>query len=190
MLRTQIDPSLSNLDNLNLIYPWIPNSQSIRPSSQNIERKMHLAQLIDLKWRSYKDYIFHTVFGERYYVDGEETGYTKFVNPKYFKYNHEWAFQPSMFPYDVKCDETNHWILWNSTKDFNYNFDIDIINKVIENHLSYHTILGDPFQFVWYKNPKPTIPEFYHIQVFWTSGINETNSHNFEYKQNLRDIPE
>jgi hypothetical protein len=94
-----------------------------------------------------------------------------------------------MFPYDIKCDETNHWVLLNSTKDFNYDFNIDIINKVIENHLSYHTILGAPFQFVWYKNPKPTIPEFYHIQVFWTSGINETNFHKYQCKPNLRDIP-
>ena len=62
------------------------------------------------------------------------------------------------------------------TIDFNYDYDIDIINKVIENHLSYHTILGDPFQFVWYKNPKPTIPEFYHVQVFWTSSINSANN--------------
>jgi len=28
---------------------------------------------------------------------------------------------------------------------------------------------GDNFQFVWYENPKMTIPGLFHVQVFWTT---------------------
>ena len=78
--------------------------------------------------------------------------------------------------FHIKYDETNHWILWNSTKDFNYDYEFDIINKVIENYLTCHTIIGTPFQFAWYKDPKTTISEFYHVQVFWNSSINSASN--------------
>lgn len=28
---------------------------------------------------------------------------------------------------------------------------------------------NDNFKFVWYVNPKMTIPEVFHVQVFWTT---------------------
>lgn len=40
MLRNRIDSDLETLDKLNQIYPWIPNSQSIRPCPQDIEKKI------------------------------------------------------------------------------------------------------------------------------------------------------
>ena len=38
--------------------------------------------------------------------------------------------------------------------------DIDEAIKEIVNH--------DNYKFVWYVNPKMTIPEVFHVQVFWT----------------------
>ena len=33
---------------------------------------------------------------------------------------------------------------------------------------SLFALLGDKnFEFIWYENPKMTIPEIYHLQVFW-----------------------
>lgn len=164
MLRTQIDSNLSNLDNLNLIYPWIPNSQSIRPIHQVIQRKKYLAQQIDLEWKSYKDYIYHIIFGEKDLIN--ENG-IKYVDYQNFKYNIKWTFQPSMFPYNIVSKNTNHWILWNSEKDFNYDYTEEVINQLITENLLSILDFDYRFEFVWYKNPKPTIPEFYHIQVFW-----------------------
>jgi hypothetical protein len=41
------------------------------------------------------------------------------------------------------------------------------INKIITKNLQ--NITGsDNFDFAWYKNPKPTIKEFFHVQVFWS----------------------
>jgi len=169
MLRNKIGSELEILDKLSEIYHWIPNSKSIRPSLQIIEKKKNLNKNIELNWKSKKDYIIHTIFGEEYYVD-EETGY-KFVHSKHFKSYYKWFFKPSIFPYNLECRETNHWILWNSEKDFNYDFPEEEINEIIKRHLFYQTQIGAPFEFVWYKNPKPTINDFFHIQVFWISGI-------------------
>lgn len=187
MLRTRIDSDSEILDKLNKIYSWIPNSKSIRPSPQIIEKKKHLIQQIELNWKSQKDYIIHTIFGEKYYMN-EEMGYKKFV-PSHSKSNYKWFFQPSMFPYNLECEETNHWILWNSEKDFYFDFPEEEINEIIKRHLFYHTEIGAPFEFVWYKNPKPTIKDFYHIQVFWISGIIKENNNKFNIKNELFENP-
>lgn len=189
MLRTRIDSDLETLDRLNKIYSWIPNSKSIRPSPQIIEKKKHLIQQIELNWMSPKDYIVHTIFGEKYYVDREETGYKKFTRPEYFKLNRKWSFQPSMFPYNLESTETHHWVLWNYDKDFDYDYPEEEINEIIKRNLFYHTEIGTPFQFVWYKNPKPTIKEFYHIQVFWINGITKENEKKFNSQFEFSDIP-
>jgi hypothetical protein len=168
MLRNKIDSSLSNLDALNQIYPWIPNSITIRPSPLDIQRKKQFLLKIQFEWKSYRDYICYKIFQQRYYIDSEDNGYKKFVRPEYFKSKPEWSFQPSMFRYNL-IPESNHWVLWNSEHDFDYDYPDEIINEIITKRLFCHLELGVPFQFVWYKNPKPTIPEFYHVQVFWIS---------------------
>lgn len=82
-----------------------------------------------------------------------------------FEYNHKWIFKPSIFRYNV-LPESNHWILWNSEQNFNHDYSDLLINQLISNFII--NIIGhDNYQFVWYKNPKPTIPEFFHVQVFW-----------------------
>ena len=175
MLRTRIDYSLSNLDILNQIYPWIPNSITIRPSPEDIERKKKLSLEIQNNWKSYQDYIYCKIFQQRHYIDDE---YKKFARPEHFNPKPEWCFQPSMFRYNL-IPESNHWVLWNSEHDFNYDYPDEIINEIITTRLVCHLQLNTPFQFVCYKNPKPTIPEFYHVQVFWISRINKTNIDNY-----------
>jgi len=187
MLRTYIDCDLETLDRFNKIISWIPNSKSIRPSHRIIEKKKHLIQQIELNWRSQKDYITHTIFDEKYYVSED---FKKFTRPEYFKFNRKWSFQPSMFPYNLECRETNHWVLWNYDKNFDYDYPEEEINEIIKRNLFYQTEIGTPFEFVWYKNPKPTIKEFYHIQVFWISGITKENEHKFNLHLEFSDIPE
>jgi hypothetical protein len=174
MIRAKISSDFETLDKLNKIYPWIPNSISIRPSPEDIERKKQFSLQIQSEWKSYRDYVYCKIFQQRHYVGGEDNEYKKFVRPEHFKPRPEWCFQPSMFRYNL-IPESNHWVLWNSEHDFDHNYPDEIINQIITRRLFKHLILGAPFQFVWYKNPKPTIPEFYHVQVFWISGINKTN---------------
>ena len=40
------------------------------------------------------------------------------------------------------------------------------INNDIDNSL-YELMGHKNFEFVWYENPKMSVPEIYHVQVFW-----------------------
>lgn len=169
MILGQIDPFLPNLDKLNLEFPWIPNSLAIRPSSQDIERKKMLSKQIENEWISYRDYILCSVFGDNVCTDNLKKKYS-YTNNIVLENNFyhlpliEWVFQPSEFRYNL-IPESNHWILWNSTRDFSFDFVPIEINQIIMKYI--RTMGFNNFDFAWYKNPKPTIPEFYHVQVFW-----------------------
>jgi hypothetical protein len=162
MLRNKINSDLETLDKLNLIYPWIPNSLCIRPKLEDIDKKNNLIQEINLKWVNHKDYIYNKIFGHKYYINNE---FKKFIKYNFLKYENIWSFQPSLFKYNIIL-ESNHWILWNCEKDFNFDFPEEEINEIISKYL-HNLILNDNYQFVWYKNPKPSITDFFHIQVFW-----------------------
>lgn len=34
---------------------------------------------------------------------------------------------------------------------------------------------ADGYQFVWYENPKMTVPDVYHVQVFWRRRQGDQN---------------
>ena len=44
------------------------------------------------------------------------------------------------------------------------------ITKDIKNSIS-SFLKSDKFSFVWYENPKMTIEDIYHVQVFWVKDI-------------------
>jgi hypothetical protein len=159
MIRNKIDSDIKSLNELNKKYSWLPNENMIRPSSQDIANKKILISKINTEWLSTKDYILNSVFGLNYI---DENG-IKFV--KDTKNINEWIFEPSIFRYNLE-EGSNHYILWNSKYRFQDEIDNDIINNIITCELI--KIIGSSdFDFAWYKNPKPTVPEFYHLQVFW-----------------------
>ena len=164
MLRNKIDFSLASLDTINKIYPWIPNSSCIRPKPKDTEKKKELSLDIQSNWNSYTDYILYAIFDNKYELNAFNK---KIVLIDKDKYQNKWIFKQSMFRYDL-IPESNHWVLWCIDKDFNFDFPDYFINCIIEEEIKkiIHSELN--FQFAWYKNPKPTIPEFYHVQVFWT----------------------
>jgi hypothetical protein len=84
--------------------------------------------------KSPKDYIAHTIFGEKYHVSKD---FKKFTRLEYFKLKCKLSFQPSMFPYNLECRKTNHWVLWNYDKNFDYSE--EEINEIIKRNLFYHT---------------------------------------------------
>ncbi len=67
-----------------------------------------------------------------------------------------WIFEECMFPYQTKG---KHYILWNTDFPFTHEFNNKDMYEEIEKYVK-----GD---FVYYKNPKPTVLEFYHVQVFF-----------------------
>ncbi len=161
-LQSRISSDIAALNALNALYPWLPNEHTIRPSDAVLAQKRAAMETVERTWCSVYDYILHAVFGAPIvYVGYTKTAATvALASP--------WVFAPSMFPYNLP-NNSHHWILWNRTTAYETDFPTSDINQLISDHLQAH--LGhDRFQFGWYKNPRPTVPEFWHVQVFWTEG--------------------
>lgn len=161
-IKNRINSDLDSLDCLNALYNWIPNRHSIRPTPEQIQIKLEKIQEIESEWESFFDFVLHNVFEQNYTIN--YTG-KKFIQTYDKSTLASWVFKPSDFKYQLS-DNSNHFILWSSEFNIGYDFDDLIINNIISNKIK--EMIGDSdFDFAWYKNPKPSIPEFYHVQVFW-----------------------
>jgi hypothetical protein len=164
MLRKQIDPDIQALTEINRYYWWIPNETSIRPSVEVLEKKAHTNILILSSWWSLRDFILHTHFKQIYYIASAKKCILN-IEIDNSEDNSEWCFKASMFPYDLGMG-ANHYVLWNALVGYDVEFSEYEINDRISRYLK--KIVGsNEFDFAWYKNPKPSIPELWHAQVFW-----------------------
>lgn len=158
-LQCKISSAIQDLNELHKTYWWIPDESMIRPSQKILDDKLLFSMFILRNWMSYRDFILDTHF--KYPVDVEDG--QKYVSTKVSK--SEWNFTKSLFPYNLP-DNVNHYILWNSMYDYFTQWDDAVINSIIKE--SIQSMLGtDEFDFAWYVNPKPSIPELWHCQVFW-----------------------
>jgi hypothetical protein len=162
-LQKRIHCDLDSLDNYHKMYEWIPSRDMIRPTPEKLDYKRNKLSEIELEWNSYFDFILNHVFQQKYDYNIENKKYI----PNLQNLLPEYVFIPSDFPYQIP-EYANHYVLWNSKYNINYNFDDEIINNILYQNIK-NILQNENFDFVWYKNPKPTIPEFYHIQVFWIS---------------------
>jgi hypothetical protein len=143
MLQCHISSNINNLNELNKQFNWIPNEYSIRPDSQTLEQKKFYCDQILEKYGSFNEYIFENVFN------------SNLAN--------KWVFRPAHFRYNI-YHGTNHYVLWNIQQNLSYDYDNKIITNKIKEELDK---ICSSYDFVWYKNPKPTVMEYYHVQVFW-----------------------
>ena len=72
------------------------------------------------------------------------------------------VFQEQLFPYRI--EDGRHFVMWYATKEQKRSD--EEITSDIETELKAMTGTEDAFQFGWYVNPKMTVPEFFHVQVF------------------------
>ena len=145
LLRRQISSDIQDLNRLHQEYWWIPDETMIRPSVEVLEAKCVLAAKLIEDGVTFKDFILNTYF----------TG----------PWISSWAFHKSLFPYRLQAG-AEHFVLWNSMHDYNWDIHDVIVSERIEAMLKVQ--LGhNRFDFAWYKNPKPSIPELWHVQVFW-----------------------
>ena len=159
LLRNKISSDIQDLNELHRYYKWIPDENMIRPNPKVLEDKRIFSDYVLRKWASFQDFILDTHFkytvdikDERYYIQNEVK-------------KSEWNFQKSLFPYDLPL-EVNHYILWNSLYDCSNEFNESMINTIIKDTIESMSTT-DKFDFAWYKNPKTSIPELWHCQVFW-----------------------
>ena len=143
MFHCRISSNINDLNTLNKQFNWIPNEYTIRPNNQSLQlKKIFCSQILE-KYKSFNDYIYQEVFRSNT--------------------NNKWIFMPSYFTYNVH-HKTNHFVLWNSELNMNFDYNDIFINNKIKEELNKITPFYD---FVWYKNPNPTVMDYYHIQVFW-----------------------
>lgn len=169
-LRTRVNPNIDYLTLLNLTHNWIPNHQMIRPTLEVFNKKTLLNNHINNDWSSMKDYVLYSVFDQDPKINQEGKYY---IDQTILNVNFEWVFKPAQFPYNVPTN-SNHYILWNYSNDFftetNERFVSDEdINKIILDSIIKinENSSTDNIEFIWYKNPKPSILDFFHVQVFF-----------------------
>ena len=156
----KISSELNKLDELNAIYEWIPSSQTIRPTDIELSKKFSLMEKIENEWNSSYDYILHKVFRNPYIIIKNKKHIMEKDNIR------EWAFVPAEFRYNLPY-ESKHYVLWNSQQANNYEFSDKLINNLIFMFI-HKQVQTYRFNYAWYKNPKPSIDQLFHVQVFWT----------------------
>jgi len=157
-LNFRIHPDAEVMNSYNKLYPWVPNENQIRPTGMNILLKGQLMDKIKEEYNSTRDYILIDIFKYQYMKNKEQK--YQVINDDNIKLH---KFQVNLFKYDLH-PQTFHYQMW-YTCDKNELIDKEI-NKDIYNSV-YNIIKCDKFKFVWYENPKMSIDDIYHIQVFW-----------------------
>jgi len=158
-LNCQISPDINNLNKYNKLYSWIPNGEQIRPTDMNIFMKDMLKSKINNIYNSTRDYILIDLFNyESKMKDNSKIQvFDDDTIPKLYQ------FKVCRFKYKIN-PKTFHYIMWyNCAKD-------DLTSEEITNDIKksiYIILESDDFKFIWYENPKMSIEDIYHVQVFW-----------------------
>jgi len=161
LLRRKVSSDKEQLQTLHNARQWVPGKDHLRPSLTAIESKNKLNDVIKTCYASEADYIFEKVF-----CFGTTIGSNGFrsVDAKLVAQKKVHRFERNQFPYDVPAG-TRHFVMWYTCDSSNLTE--ELINSHIEGSI-WDWIGHNRFDFVWYENPKMTIPEIFHVQVFWT----------------------
>lgn len=165
-LLGKVSSDVAHLDKLQPLYPWLPTSATVRPSEAGKTAKRARLQQVETDYDSFSAYILVSVFGRASVRRAGGVGKIECVEPSVGDgQDAEMRFLPNEFPYDIDAASGGrHWVLWYAAA-LQPKADDDISRDI---HALLRTQLGDDcFDFAWYQNPKMTVPEFYHVQVFW-----------------------
>lgn len=160
--RGRIDAQKENLEILHQQFPWIPGQEAIRPTRTQIEAKHASQREIETLYEAYLDFVLIEIFGFPIVGGVSENPKRKadFSNDAAIPLT---VFKHNKFPYAVPAG-TNHYVWWTREPMFQTP---DRVTKCIEAALQ-ELQSGAVHNIVWYENPKMTIPEVYHVQVFWS----------------------
>eukprot|EP00607_Mallomonas_marina_P004764 CAMPEP_0182434076 /NCGR_PEP_ID=MMETSP1167-20130531/67418_1 /TAXON_ID=2988 /ORGANISM="Mallomonas Sp, Strain CCMP3275" /LENGTH=174 /DNA_ID=CAMNT_0024623517 /DNA_START=236 /DNA_END=760 /DNA_ORIENTATION=+ len=160
VLNRNITSDLRALEILHKCYSWIPGPDQIRPDSLTIEKKMQSMERINNEWASVDSYILHTIFEKPLFLRSDGLKDVSMQDRDVFDMI---VFRPNDFPYDVGRDG-NHFVLWFGVKQRTHS-DLEIDSE-LRTYLD--SLIGsNRYLYGWYENPNMTVPEYYHVQVFW-----------------------
>ena len=166
VFQCKLSSDIQVLDILHQKWKWIPGKENVRPNADILDKKLKYMDTIQHFYASEKDYIYENIFCFDSVMDGGKL----MVRDEAIK--RKAIFVQNIYPYDLD-DSTHHYIMWYSFYDESVteqkiNDDINIGIQNIVKHKN--------FDYIWYLNPKMTIPDIFHVQVFWTI-IKDTNIH-------------
>ena len=144
---------------------WIPGEHQIRPSPQTLLLKATQMDTVERFYVTMTDYVLDLVFNfpTRMTGDGKLQSYAPTAGSG--KREKKKIFRPNEFPYSLSPG-SHHSIMWYSYGPPNDLTEEDI-NADIYAALASEVLNHESFEFVWYENPKMTVPGIYHVQVFW-----------------------
>jgi hypothetical protein len=148
---------------LNRNFPWIPNAEQVRPTPEIKEKKHAIMKHIEEDWLCLDDYILNSIFEKSWKLD--VTG-KKCISQR--DITGQCRFLPNEFPYNIAVG--NHYVLWCGPQHDGSNLSEKCVNKRLNETISrmIKDVDSDDYDFAWYENPKMTVPDVYHVQVFWT----------------------
>jgi len=164
----EISSDLSILNSLHESFPWIPNESMVRPSEELKEKKRKTFIYIDSEYDSLKDYIAQHIFDAA--ISKLQFGSKKYASITDFNANEfkvKKVFKPNEYPYSLLMG--HHYVHWYGFSPEEKDLYCPNNNSISEDiRIALLELIPDgAFNFAWYLNPKMTIPEFFHVQVFW-----------------------
>lgn len=154
----KISPIETMLDTLSAKFHWIPSSDQIRPSLEDLIKKENDNVYHKTYYESVVDQILIRYFKIRGTIDKKSNKMKSKILLTDLKIK---VLLENEYPYKLHSD-TNHYVMWYTYRDMSDSeISIDIYNSLKD------IVQDKHFEFVWYENPKMSVPEVYHVQVFW-----------------------
>lgn len=167
----KISSDVAVLDKLQPLYKWLPNSLTVRPSEAGKAAKRARLQLVEQTYSSFPDYILCSIYGRASGLASDGSGRLRALDVSLSPSSSsalgdaEMRFLPNEFPYAIDASVGHHSVLWYACVA-KHKDDEAISRDIYDLLAAAHG--PEAFDFAWYENPKMTVPEFYHVQVFWT----------------------
>jgi hypothetical protein len=181
LLRKKISSEIDALALLNRSHPWVPGAENIRPTQKTRQVKQKTLESIGKDYASESDFLLEQVFDIVLTREADGKLHAgRDCASKLVKAG--CVLKPNVFPYDLPHG-TRHWVMWYPVC---FNLDVlgpigadltswlraepsdDAISADIEQELR-RELEHELFDFVWYLNPKQSVPNIFHVQVFWIS---------------------
>ena len=155
-LNCKIPSSRNKLDILNKFYSWIPSGSMV--STKKDKKVIDAINYQKNYYQSNVDLVLIKYFNLPGKINRETNKVFSKLKLSELKLK---TLVKNEFPYMIPKN-TEQYIMWYTYNNITDNEITSDINELLEKLLNHNN-----FEFVWYENPKMSIPEVFHLQVFW-----------------------
>ena len=176
--RGRVSSDVRQLQALHTHHPWVPGHDHIRPVPAHVHQKVQFLETIEKRFDTHADYVFAELFGLPttcpYAEPHDAICVVSQLHRNMAARRRMCVLVANMFPYQVPHN-SHHAVMWYASSAEEVDdgdVDADIEERLpalalAEGVTSTPDVPAHRFDFVWYLNPKMSIPGVYHVQVFW-----------------------